>query len=88
MSMRNVLYGVLAGFVAGSAIGVLFAPSKGSSTRKRLLRKGDKYSDELEEKFNDILTDITNKYEDVKAEARRSFENGKVKKETIQHDVK
>ena len=42
--------GLLAGLVIGAGLGVLFAPKKGSETRKDLMRKFD----ELKNKAKDI----------------------------------
>ncbi|NLO02771.1 MAG: YtxH domain-containing protein, partial [Bacteroidales bacterium] len=45
MSSGKVFLGVLAGAAAGALAGILFAPAKGSKTRKRILKKGEDYSD-------------------------------------------
>lgn len=68
MSSGKVLLGVLAGAAAGALAGILFAPAKGSKTRKKILKKGEDYSDVLKEKFNDLLEVITEKFEKVKEE--------------------
>jgi gas vesicle protein len=59
MSSGKALLGVLAGIAAGAALGVLFAPGKGSNTRKNISRKTedlvDAVSDKLEEKFDEVI---------------------------------
>lgn len=69
MSTGKVLLGVLAGVAAGALLGILFAPDKGASTRKKILDKGDAYADDLEEKFNDFIESISRKYESVMDDA-------------------
>ncbi|RIH63431.1 YtxH domain-containing protein [Mariniphaga sediminis] len=68
MSSGKVLLGVLAGAAAGALAGILFAPAKGSKTRKRILKKGEDYSDAVKEKLNDLLEVVTEKFEKVKAD--------------------
>jgi gas vesicle protein len=68
MNSGKVLLGVLAGVAAGALIGVLFAPDKGSVTRKKITRKGEDYADALKEKFNEYMDTISEKIEDVKGE--------------------
>jgi gas vesicle protein len=68
MSLGKVLLGVLAGVAAGALLGVLFAPEKGTVTRKKITRKGDDYADALKEKFNEYMETISEKLEDVKDE--------------------
>ena len=83
MSTGKVILGVLAGLAAGTTIGLLLAPDKGSKTRKKIARKGEDYMEELEEKFNGIVDGMSKKFENMKAEATRIKENGKAKVEAV-----
>lgn len=66
MSTGKVLLGVLAGAAAGALAGILFAPTKGSRTRRRIVKKGEDYAEGLKERFNEFLEEIVDKYEKVK----------------------
>ena len=81
MSSGKVLLGVLAGVAVGATLGILFAPDKGTNTRRKISRKGDEYAQELEEKFNDFVAGLTDKFEDMKNEAAQIIENGEHKVE-------
>ena len=59
MSSGKVLLGVLAGVAAGALIGILFAPDKGTETRKKIIEKGEDYVDGIKEKINGIVDDLT-----------------------------
>lgn len=83
MSSGKVLLGVLAGVAAGALVGVLFAPEKGSVTRKRLSKKGDDYVDELKEKFNDFLDEVKKDAEAVKDRSNEIITNGTAKVEKL-----
>ena len=75
MKSGKVLLGLLAGVAIGATLGILFAPDKGSATRKKISRKSDAYADELEKKFNEFIESITEKYEEVKKEKAPHIEN-------------
>jgi len=68
MSSGKVVLGLLAGVAVGALAGILFAPAKGSRTRRRILKKGEDYADVLKDKLNDLLEKTTQKFEKVKAE--------------------
>ena len=55
MDTGKAALGVIAGIAAGALLGILFAPAKGSVTRRRILHKGEEYVDDLKEKFEDLI---------------------------------
>jgi gas vesicle protein len=61
MKSNNVL-GVVAGLAAGALLGVLFAPDKGSKTRKKIKNKTIEAKKNLKEEFDNFLDTISKKY--------------------------
>jgi gas vesicle protein len=47
MKNTDVFVGVLSGLAVGALLGVLFAPDKGSNTRKKIAQKGTDVADNL-----------------------------------------
>lgn len=86
MDSEKIVVGVLAGVAVGALLGVLFAPEKGSDTRKMISKKGDDYVDDLKEKFNDILDEVKKDVAIVKGKANELVGNGIAKVE--EHKVK
>ncbi len=72
MKSGKVLLGLLAGLAAGAVLGILFAPDKGSVTRKKIAEKGDEYAEGLKEKFGNIVDEITKKCEEVLSSRKES----------------
>jgi gas vesicle protein len=81
MESGKVVLGALAGLAAGAVLGILFAPDKGSSTRKKIVSQGNDYADGLGDKFNDFMDTISQKFDTLKEEAMHMAENGKAKLE-------
>ncbi len=79
MKSGTVVLAVLAGLTAGALVGVLFAPEKGSRTRKQIARKGD----ELKDKFEGMLEDINDKYETVMSDVQNLVSKGKAVKDEV-----
>jgi len=78
MGIKSTIVGVLAGAAIGAAIGILFAPSKGSVTRRRFSKQGFDYTEELEEKFNDLIDSITDQFETMVEEVNHMAKEGKL----------
>ncbi len=54
----KVVGALLIGAAIGGALGVLFAPHKGSETRKKITGKSDELTDSMKEKFNEFLDEV------------------------------
>jgi len=88
MSSGKVLLGLLAGVAAGALLGVLFAPNKGSVTRKKIVKKSDDYADGLKDKFDEFLESISEKFEEVKEEVSDFAEKAQSKADEVKKDMK
>lgn len=75
MNSSKVLLGVLGGVAAGAIAGILFAPAKGSKTRKRIMKKGKNYSDDLKNKFEELYENVNDKYENILTDAKEMVSN-------------
>jgi len=62
MNNGKLIVGILAGVAAGALLGVLFAPDKGSETRKKIMQKGKQYMDDLKENMGDMASNFESTY--------------------------
>lgn len=87
MNTGKLVLGFLAGIAAGTALGILFAPDKGSATRKKISRKGEDSLEDLNDKIKALAKEVSNKFENIKGEANRLAGNGKIKIEEAIEEV-
>lgn len=79
MESNKVFLGVLAGVAAGAVLGILFAPDKGSVTRKQIVDKGEGYADTLKQKYNELIDSVSKQYGSTKEEVEGLVSKGKTK---------
>jgi gas vesicle protein len=60
MNSGKAFLGVLVGITAGAALGILFAPEKGSNTRKKIVKKGEDLANTLDEKIDEKFGELMN----------------------------
>ncbi len=74
----KVLVGLLVGLAAGAALGLLFAPEKGSETRDRLSQSLKDLGDSIKDKAADEINNLSNLKDkvvtSVKSKLRQSEE--------------
>ncbi len=87
MNSGKVFLGLLAGVAVGATLGILFAPGKGSKTRKKISRKREDFADELEDKFNGFIDSINKNFSTAEDTAARRVKQGKQKVEDIETEV-
>jgi gas vesicle protein len=54
MSARKIFLGVVAGAAVGAILGVLFAPAKGSVTRKRVSQTASNFAEDVSKLTEDL----------------------------------
>lgn len=89
----KLIAGLLLGAAAGATLGILFAPSEGEKTRKKINKDVDKFSNEVANKFNHEVETFKNKANNLLASTRpkpfaKQAEEGVEKAEKIANDLK
>lgn len=87
MSTGKVVLGTVTGLAIGGILGILFAPQKGSVTRKQILDKGNDYADELKSKYSEFADVITEKIQSAKEFAMELTEDTKAEFEEAKNDT-
>ena len=73
----KVLGAIFLGAAIGGALGILFAPDKGSETRKKIKTKGNDLTGAVKEKFDKIVDKFKKEVDAVTEQANDFAENGK-----------
>jgi gas vesicle protein len=88
MNSSKLLLGVLGGVAAGALMGVLFAPEKGSKTRKKIMNKANDGADVLRGKYDSALEAMNQKYEKIWHKEGELISEGEAKLNSIKKELK
>ncbi|HEY6143198.1 MAG TPA: YtxH domain-containing protein [Flavobacterium sp.] len=88
MESGKVVLGVLGGVAVGALMGVLFAPEKGSKTRKRIMNKANDGVDVIKDKFDSLLESVNEKYENIWQAKEDLLSEGEVKLNAVKKELK
>lgn len=88
MKTSNILLSVLGSAFVGALLGVLFAPDKGSKTRKQLIKKGDEYADTAKKEYEDLINKMGKQYEYLKNQSDELVSKGKSKAGELKEELK
>jgi gas vesicle protein len=88
MSIRKIAAGAITGTAFGVLLGVLFAPEKGSDTRKKNAKKSADTVDDLKRKFEKLIDGVKEKFEDGKEEVLEANCEVKTNVEEFSNDSK
>jgi gas vesicle protein len=87
MANKAVL-GFLAGAAIGAIAGILFAPDKGSETRRKISKKTGDVTDSVKNAFSDFIDGMKNTYSSLKGEVEDVEEKGKAKVNQLKQEAK
>lgn len=76
MKPGSILLGAAIGVTAGALAGLLFAPKKGSVTRRFIARKGSDYIGDMKDRYSDSLKNVTHKIDTLKQEVKNMMRKG------------
>ena len=88
MSSSKILVGFLAGAAVGALAGILFAPDKGSNTRKKISSKTGDITDSVKNSFNDFIDGVKQTYSGAKEEVEEFGQKAKAKMDGARNEVK
>ncbi len=71
----NVLLAILTGAALGAGIGILYAPDKGSKTRKRIRRKVEETGHDLADRLTHAKDELTRSAKEKREEFEHKLED-------------
>ncbi|MGL5113444.1 MAG: YtxH domain-containing protein [Flavobacterium sp.] len=70
METGRTAAGVVLGLGIGALLGVLFAPNKGTKTRRKIMNKGQEYADGLKGKLGGLCQEVSDTYDEMVDDAK------------------
>ena len=87
MKASNLVLGTLGGLTAGFILGVLFAPDKGSETRKKIASKKNDLTDEIKSQLKKLNSLLNKKSDDLVEETKDFIKDGQENLSELKKDI-
>lgn len=84
----KIVVGFLAGAAVGALAGILFAPEKGSETRKKIAAKSGDITDSVKSSFNEFIDGVKQTYKGAKGEVDEFGNKVKSKLDGVKEEAK
>lgn len=79
MKAGKIALSILAGAGVGALLGILYAPQKGTTTRRNIGNRKDDFADSMKDKLNEVVDSYSKKYEKAYLGAETLIAEGKAK---------
>ena len=86
MTTEKLVTSVITGFAAGAIFGILFAPDRGSETRRRIAQKTTDLSDAIVNGLNSFTEAVSDKYESIKEDTAELMDKGRDKVQNFKEE--
>lgn len=77
MKASNIVLGIVGGVAIGAVLGILFAPDKGSATRRKISDGVGKAKDDLKDGVDGYLGALSDKYNSLVKKGEDMLDKGK-----------
>ena len=88
MSNTKTTLAIIAGVAIGALAGILFAPEKGSETRKKIASNTGDLAESLKNSFGDFVDNLKNVYADAGSKTEKFKESAKAKMNNLKNEVR
>lgn len=88
MSNKKTMLGFVAGAAVGALAGILFAPEKGSETRKKINTKTGDLTESVKSSFGDFVDNLKNVYAKSEDKAGEYKDKAAAKMNNLQSEMK